>query len=116
MTPFRKPNLTKADAIAIRAAPVPGPQPALGFRIALLPHGLPPPADGIDRKGRRIGICSDADPAGVVVDIVYAVRHGSFQPGINEVVHIEFFVATFVSPYTAPIRESDIYLLLCTIY
>src|SRR5260370_40799184 len=93
-------------------ADVGGKQEGLGFRIALLPHGLPPPADCIDRKGRRIVICSDADPAGVAVDILYAVRHRSFQLGINEVVHIEFFGGTFGSPFPAASLEIFHELLL----
>src|SRR6266849_10365978 len=42
-------------------------QKTLGFRIAFLSHGLPPAADGVDRKSGSVVIRSHTDPAGVVV-------------------------------------------------
>jgi len=71
--------------------PVSGHQQTLGFRITFLSHGLPPAADGVNRKGGGVVIRSHADPAGIVVDVINAVRHRAFQLGINEVMYIDLF-------------------------
>src|SRR5260370_2029306 len=56
-------DFPQTDAIAIRPAAVSGHQKTLGFRIAFLSHGLPPAAEGVDRKSRRVGILSPTEPA-----------------------------------------------------
>jgi len=50
-------------------------------------------------------ICSHADPAGVVVNIINPVRHRTFQFGIDEVMNVDAFGAVFGPPFTARVLE-----------
>ena len=66
----------EADPGAVAAAAVGGDVEAFGRGIADLSQQLPPAADALDRKGGRVGIDADIDPALVGRDIVDAVgRH-----------------------------------------
>src|SRR6476620_10317894 len=102
---FCSSDFPQTDAIAVRSTAVSGHQQTFGFRITFLSHGLPPAANGVDRTGGGVVIRSDADPTGVVVDVINAVWHRAFQLGINEVMHIDLFGSTFGSPFAARILE-----------
>src|SRR6202051_1521165 len=62
-----------------------------GFAIALAPHGLPPTADRIDREASCIMVDADADPTGVVGDVMESVGCSPAKGGVQEVVHPDFF-------------------------
>src|SRR4051794_27686152 len=61
--------------LSVRAAPVGRDGQARGRTIARLPDLLPPAPDGLHRKGRRVVVLTDPDPAGVGRQIVDAIRH-----------------------------------------
>ena len=56
--------------------------------MALLSLGLPPSADGTNGKARRVVISADADPSGIVANVVDAVGHGAGKFGIDEIVNV----------------------------
>ena len=58
----------------VRAAPVGRDGQARGRTIARLPDLLPPAPDGLHRKGRRVVVLTDPDPAGVGRQIVDAMN------------------------------------------
>ena len=59
--------------------------------ICLLPHVPPPPRNGFDREGRRVVIDTHADPAGVLRQVVHAIRNHLPEHVVQEVEFSEGF-------------------------
>src|SRR4029077_8756185 len=68
-------------------------------------HRPPPSADRIDGKAGGVVVRTDADPADIVGNVVDAVRYGSAQLGINEVVNINEFRLPLPTPFPAIVLE-----------
>jgi len=92
---FLQLGFPQAHARTVAAATIGGDQQAVGIRIPLTAHRLPPASDGVDREGGRVvrpcersaAIDADAHPSGVVADIVDAIRSGATEFWNDEVVH-----------------------------
>ena len=74
-------DFPKAQAHAIAAAAIGGDHQTTGRRIRFGAHRLPPAANGLDGKRRRIMIDSDADPADIVAEVVDAIGNSLAHSG-----------------------------------
>ena len=98
-------DFPQPDAVAVGTAAIGRHHKSLGLGIALLTHGLPPSADGVDRKRGGVVVGSHAHPAGVVMNIVNPVRHGPLQFGINEVMDIDQLRLALGAPLPTVVLE-----------
>jgi hypothetical protein len=57
-------------------------------------------------------IGADADPSGVVGDIIDALRHGTLQLGIDEVVNVDEFRRALTAPFPTVVPEIAYQFLL----
>ncbi len=65
----------------------------------------PPPADRVDGKARRVVVGADADPSGIVGDVVDPVRHGTLQFGIDKVMNVDGLGRAFRPPFPPVVLE-----------
>src|SRR3989304_10360550 len=76
-----------------------------GVRIARAAHRLPPAADGVDRKARGVVVDADADPAGVLADVVDPIGHGAAKRRDQEVVHAHRLGLATRAPFATAVLE-----------
>src|SRR5947209_2840124 len=67
--------LPQPQARAIAATAISGDEQSFGLRIANAADVLPPTANGLHCEGGRVVVDADADPAGVVREIIDPIRH-----------------------------------------
>ena len=106
-------HLPQAQPRSIAAAAIGRDGEMLGIGIAGRAHQLPPAADRIDCEAGGVVVDADADPAGVLADVVDPVRHGAALAADEEVVDPHFLRLALRTPFAAGVLEvADQFLLL----
>ncbi len=86
------------------------------FGKAAAAHPLPPTANGVHGKGRRVVVDANAHPTLVVENVVDAVGNGLAQKGVAEVMHADLFRLALRTPIPASILEIPDQFLLFRIH
>src|SRR5208337_1690491 len=98
---------------AIAAAAIGVDHQTTGRRIRFRTHRLPPAANSVDRKSRRIMIDPDADPADILARVVDAIRNSLALFRVDEIVNLDFLWRSLGEPLTPVVFVvSDEFLLL----
>src|ERR1700736_5313014 len=106
-------HLPQPQPRSIAAAPVGGDGKMLGIGITGRTHQLPPATDGVDGKARRVVIDANADPTGVLADVVNAIGHSPALIAEKEVGPPPFLGLADWPPFAAGVLEvADQFLLL----
>ncbi len=86
------------------------------FGKAAAAHPLPPTANGVHGKGRRVVVDANAHPTLVVENVVDPVGNGLAQKGVAEVMHADLFRLALRTPIPASILEIPDQFLLFRIH
>ena len=105
--------LPQAVAAAVRAATVSRDQQPARHRIRDAAHPPPPPPQRLHRERRRVVVDADAHPAGIVGQVVHAVRNRLAEGLVREVVDPNRLRVTARTPLPPRVFErADEFLLL----
>src|ERR1019366_1687693 len=82
-------HLPCASAIAVAPTAIGRDEKFLAVGVGATSHLSPPYPNGLDREGRGVMVDTDADPPGVLAQIVDTVRDGFAEPFVLEVVNFD---------------------------
>jgi len=103
----------QTHARAVAAAAIGGDQQSLCQGIAHTADVLPPAADRLHGKSRRVVVDADVHPAHVGGKIINSVRHGAAEFLDQEVMHAHFLGIALRPPFPAGVLEvADQFFLL----
>src|SRR6202040_4373106 len=94
-------HLPQAQPRSIAATAIGRDGEMIGIGIAGRAHQLPPATDRIDCEAGGVVVDADADPAGVLADVVNPVRHGAALAADEEVVDPHFLRLALRTPFAA---------------
>src|SRR4249920_75654 len=98
-------HLPQAQPRSIAATAIGRDGEMIGIGIAGRAHQLPPATDRIDCEAGGVVVDADADPAGVLADVVNPVRHGAALAADEEVVDPHFLRLALRTPFAAGVLE-----------
>ncbi len=113
---FLQGDLPQSATCAVAPAAVRSDEQLPRFGKAAAAHPLPPTANGVHGKGRRVVVDANAHPTLVVENVVDAVGNGLAQKGVAEVMHADLFRLALRTPIPASILEIPDQFLLFRIH